>query len=117
MTSKDGSSSQIKILEEKIKFLEEQNRLKDVIIKFQEEKIQNLEQKINEFGLKNTNSIKSISNNILNLNLEIKDIKKIPSGKAITCHNKFEGVNYFLGSYRYFNEEKIGDKRNKIWIL
>ena len=75
----------------------------------QDEKIQNLERKINEFESKKNNNINSI-----NLNSEIKCIKKIPSGKTITCHNKFDGVNYYLGSYRYFVEEKINDKRNKI---
>ena len=95
-----SDSSQISILEEKIKFLEEQNRLKDIIMKLQEEKIQNLEKKINELENKNDNK-----NNI---------IKNIPSDKMITCHNKFKGGVFYLSSFQYFNDEKIDDTKNKL---
>ena len=69
-------------------------------MKLQEEKIQNLERKINELENKNKND-----NNI---------IKNIPSDKTITCHNKFKGGVYYLGSYQFFNSEKIDDKKNKL---
>ena len=103
MATKENSSSQISILEEKINFLVEQNRLKDIIMKYQEEKIEFLEKKIKELETKNNVEIKTE-----------KSIKKIPSGNTITCHNKFKGGEYILGSYKYHADEKIDDKRNKI---
>ena len=102
----ESKTSQISMLEEKIKFLEEQSRLKEIIMKLQDEKIKNLEKKINELENKNNeNKNNDNKNNV---------IKNITSDKTITCHNKFKGGIYYLGSYQYFNGEKIDDKKNKL---
>ena len=74
-----SESSPISMLE-KIKFLEEHNRLKDIIMKLQEEKIEHLERKINELENKNNknknNTIKNIPSDKIILHVII-NLKKV----------------------------------------
>ena len=90
------------ILGEKIKLLEEQIKMKDIIMSYQEEKIKNLETKINSLEEEEIHGD------------DQKYFHDFPSDKSILCCIKFKGKEYYLGSHQYHANDNIDSNRNKV---